>query len=80
MSTLQNKIFKFLEFILNKRIIQKQLILQMTDYKENKTMPNSITKSNVLCFLFWIGCCVQKLRTQHYKPGLVVSSNLGRCR
>lgn len=43
-------------------------------------MPNSITKYNVLCFLFWIGCCVQKLRTQHYKPGLVVSSNLGRCR
>lgn len=37
---------------------------------EEETMPKSKTKqkkSNVLCFLFWIGFGVQKLRTQRYK-------------
>lgn len=40
---------------------------------EEEIMPKSKKKkkinykSNVLCFLFWIGFGVQKLRTQHYK-------------
>lgn len=35
---------------------------------EEETMPKSKkNKSSVLCFLFWLGFGVQKLRTQHYK-------------